>query len=255
MLDCYIINLDRSRDRWELTSQKFQKLGFNVIRIPAISGKDLTFPHPDFAAWRYFFFYGRKMYPNKVACYLSHIRAIRTFLESGKDHAMICEDDVTPDSGLAEIIQDAMKYAHSWDLLRLNGGKQPSNLDFAQLSNGYSLCSDLRYTSGNGGKVINRTAAEKIVKKLMPMRMPHDVTLYYDWPIGIREASVKPFPIHFNPSGDSIIGEQPKYPVCHPAVLRYLSVFPYRYLSRGTRLIQRLICAWGRCYFPPKPKN
>ena len=117
-LDCYIINLDRAQDRWNATSEKFRTLGLNVIRIPAIEGKDLTFPHPDFAAWRYFFWYGRKMIPNKVACYFSHIKALKTFLETDKEHAMICEDDVTPCLELKEIITE----------LYINFGPQDANM-------------------------------------------------------------------------------------------------------------------------------
>ena len=35
--------------------EKFRLLGRNVIRVGVMEGKDLKFPHADFAAWRRFF--------------------------------------------------------------------------------------------------------------------------------------------------------------------------------------------------------
>ena len=253
VLKCYIINLDRAADRWDGIADKFSAHGLDVVRIPAIDGKDIQFPHPDFAAWRYFLYFGRKVTPSKIACYFSHIKAIRTFLESGDDHAMICEDDVYPRPELRNVVDAAMEYSHAWDMLRLNGIRQPKSLKFADLVPGYSLVSDLRYVSGNGAKIVNRYCAERIVQKLLPMRLPHDVTLFYDWPIGIREVSVNPFPIVLNEALESTIGSQPRYPAFHPVILRHLTSFPYRMCSRSTRLVSRCAAAIGRYLFPPKP--
>jgi glycosyl transferase family 25 len=156
MLDCYIINLDRASDRWDDVCEKFSSMGLNVIRITAIDGKTLQFPHPDFAEWRYFLYHGRIKVPSKVACYFSHIKALRTFLETDKDHVMICEDDVHPQQELMDVVNEAMQYSHVWDLLRLNGIKPTRGVNFATLSHGYQLCCDLKTASGNGGKIVNR---------------------------------------------------------------------------------------------------
>jgi len=254
MLDCYIINLDKSIERWNYTSEKFRSLGLNVLRVPAIEGKDLTFPHPDFAAWRYFFWYGRKMIPNKVACFFSHIKALRNFLDSEKEHAMICEDDVIPCPELMEIVETAMRYSDHWDLLRLNGIKPTRGWDFAELPYGYRLGCDLKTASGNGGKIVNRRAAEKIIKQCLPMRLPHDVTLFYDLPIGIREVSIRPFPIQLNDvmSKASSIGDQPPHLFFHPLLLAHLTKLPYKIITRSIRKISRIRWAIQNSFFPPK---
>jgi len=255
MLDCYIINLDGSIERWSTTSEKFRSLGWNVIRVSAVAGKDITFPHPDFASWRYFFWHGRKVMPNEVACYFSHIKALRIFLDSRQEHAMICEDDVTPCPELVEIVHAAMTFSHSWDMLRLCGFKPTRGWDFAGLPCGYHLGCDLKTASGNGGKIVNRRAAELIIGKLLPMTMPHDVALFYDWPIGIREVSIRPFPIQFNDptSKGSNIGDRPGYPVLHPATLRHFISLLYRICSRTTRKISRIRWAMQNHFWPPQP--
>jgi len=255
MFDCYIINLESATDRWNATAEPFLALGLNVIRLPAIEGKDLTFPLPDFASWRYFFWYGRKMTPNKVACYFSHIKALKTFLETDKEYAMICEDDVFPLPELMDVLKDAMRYSGSWDLLRLNGIRATKGIRFAALSHGYHLCCDLKTKTGNGAKVVNRYAAETIIKKCLPMRLPHDVTLFYDWPIGIREVTVQPFPIQLNAATrQSSIGMSHRYPFFHPAILRYPLQLTYRLYSRVVRYTSRFYWALRNYFCPPRPQ-
>ena len=255
MLDCYIINLDRSKDRWDANSERFRSLGFNVIRVPAIEGKDLTFPHPDFAAWRYFFWYGRPMVPNAVACTFSHLKSLRTFLATDKEHAMVCEDDVFPPPEFTGVLKEAMQYSGSWDFLRLNGRKPTKGFDFATLSHGFHLRCDLKTAAGTGAYIVNRYAAETILKKCLPLRLPTDVMLFRDWSIGIREVTIHPFPIKINEvnSKNSVIGKEPRYPLFHPASLRHMISLPYRICSRTARMISRIRLALRYRFDPPVP--
>jgi len=255
MLDCYIINLDRAQDRWNATSEKFRSLGLNVIRVPAIDGKALTFPHPDFAPWRFFFWYGRKMVPNEVACFFSHIKALRTFLDTDKPHAMICEDDVLPQPELTDVIRDSMQYSLHWDLLRLNGIKPTRGYNFAPLAHGFQLCCDLKTASGAGAYLVNRLAAQTIVQTFLPMTLAYDVALFYDWSRGIREVTIQPFPILLDEATykNSTIGTRTRYPLVHPASLRHIISLPHRICSRTTRKISRIRLAMQYRFFPPSP--
>lgn len=243
-MKCYIINLDRARDRWAAVSQNFGELGFDVERIVAIDGRNLFPPYADFAPWRYFFCHGRPIAPNVIACHFSHLKALETFLSTDEEYALICEDDVTPEPETEEIIAEAMKYADRWDMLRLCAFKPTRGIVFASLPHGYHLQSDLKTASGNCARIVNRYAAEQILKKCVPMVHPHDVVLYYEWPIGIREATVSPFPIKLNDfNNDSCIGGEPRYPKWHYVSLRYLVLWPYRICSRTTRKISRIYWA------------
>ena len=255
MLDCYIINLDHARDRWSTTFERFSTLRLNVIRVSAIEGKDLIFPHPDFAAWRYFFWCGHRVAPNEVACYFSHIKAMKAFLETNKEYAMICEDDVVPLPGLMDVIKDAMQYSHAWDCLRLNGIKPTKGVPFAALPHEFQLCCDLKTSSGAGANIMSRYAAKTVIERLLPMRLPYDVALFYDWPIGIREAVVQPFPIRLDETmhDDSTIGKRMRYPLLHPASIRHLTSLPYRIFSRTSRKLSRIYWAMQNHIWPPKP--
>lgn len=240
-IKCYIINLDRARDRWDATSQKFQELGFDVERIPAIDGRELSPPYPDYSPWRYFLRRGRPVSPQIVACFLSHIKALEIFLATDDEYAMICEDDVSPLPDAMEAINEAMEYADMWDLLRLNGIKPTRGVNFVDLANGYHLCCDLKTASGNGAKIVNRLAAERIIAKTLPMRLPHDVALFYDLPFGVREVTVQPSPILLNGSlyQNSCIGTEPKPDGVSYWFCRVFVTFPCRVAARTIRKISR----------------
>jgi glycosyl transferase family 25 len=249
-MDCYIINLERDKDRWTAASERFGQLGFNVIRVPAVDGKTLTNDGlispaqiPGFAAWRYFFFYGRPVTLGEIGCYFSHIKTLKTFLDTNAEHALICEDDVVPKPELPEVLTAALKYSDRWDLLRLNAVRQTKGKNVIELPHQYHLCCDLKTASGNGAKIVNRFAAQQIVKKLLPMCLPHDVALFYDFPLGIKEMTVQPYPVVLNESfykDTTITGRKERYPFFSPTVLRYLTVLPYKFISRTVRKIERI---------------
>lgn len=248
---CYIINLDRAQERWEKSAKEFEQLGFEVIRVPAVDSRDLTPPYPNSAAWRYFFCSGRPITPQKVACFTSHLKALKTFLETDDEYALICEDDVTPSPDTLKIVDAAFEYADCWDLLRLNAFKPTKGVKFARLFDQYSLVCDVKTSSGNGGKLVNRRAAQLILSRTTPIRLPHDVTVYYDWPFGLREASVSPFPIRFNELNDnSYIGATPRARGVGPTLAQIFVTTPYRLTARTLRKITRwrqaLVC-WFRC--------
>ncbi|MDR1494324.1 MAG: glycosyltransferase family 25 protein [Planctomycetaceae bacterium] len=256
--DCYIINLDRDHERWNDVSERFRTLGFNVIRVPAIDGKTLQFPHPDFAAWRYFFYYGRPVMPGEIGCYFSYIKTLKTFLSTNESHCLICEDDVKPATELPTILDEAMKYSDLWDLLRLNAIRPTSGVKVVELTSGYYLSSDLKTASGNGCALTSRPAAKQILAKLLPMRLPLDVALFYSFPIGIREMTVQPFPVALNEKfckDTTIIGRKQRYPILHPASLRHIISLPYRICSRTTRKISRLYWGLQNYFTPPRPKK
>jgi len=165
---------------------------------------------------------------------------------------MVCEDDVFPLPELVDVVKDAMRYSNSWDLLRLNGNKPTRGNSFATLSHGFQLCCDLKTASGTGASIVNRHAAETIIKKCLPMKLAYDIVLYYDWPIGIREVTVQPFPIQLEATcKNSTIGNRSRYPLLHPASVRLFTSLPYRLFSRTVRKISRIQWSIKNHFWPP----
>jgi len=258
MLNCYVINLDRATERWESVLRSPGLKDLNIIRVPAIDGKTLQPPYPNFSPWGYFLCQGHAVNPNKIACHNSHLKALQMFLESGEEYGIICEDDITGTPELIDVLKNVLRYSDSWNLVRLTGFRQKPFIPFADLGGGYQLVSDLRCSTSAGCYLLNRKAAQILVRICVPMLLNTDLMIFYGIPHGILEAAVNPFPVKLNefsersqiaPSGDW------RYPCWHPYRLNVLTVLPYRIFTRNWRTLHRIRLALQRWCFPPKPKD
>lgn len=258
MIDCYVINLDSAKERWDSVVRSPGLSSLNIIRVPAVIGKEIPLPHPEFSPRSYFFFYGRKPSPGAIGCYFSHLKTLRAFLASGKEYAIIAEDDIDAPPELPELLNEILRYSDSWDLVRLVGFRQKNSIPFADLGKGYKLVSELENSTSSACYLINRRAAERVLRKLVPMWTNFDIALFHGPPIGIREVAVCPYPVRLTElSFQSNIGYETKgrYPIFHPAIFRFALLIPHRFLTRGWRLAHRLRTAIGRWLFPPIPRG
>ena len=99
----YWINLDKSVERKERMEKLFNKHKVKNVRIEAIDG-------------------GTDANKRACSCSASHIKAIKTFYESGEEVGIICEDDLSFEykkywrNNLTTVIADAPK---NWDIIQL----------------------------------------------------------------------------------------------------------------------------------------
>lgn len=252
-VDCYVINLDRSVDRWERLTQSFSPLKLNMIRVSAVDGQTIDFPHPDYSEKRYRLCHGKKTHTNEVGCFFSHLKALRIFLESGQEHALICEDDISATPELVEVLHEVLRYRHSWDILRINGLHVPAQVPVTSLTKGYQLTVPLAWFGGTGAYMVNRKAAERLLKHIVPMRVPYDHALGHNWLMGLTAMMVKPYPIRLNETaGTSLIQQDKKYKL--PFFQRYATVLPYRGVMTLGYWIKQ-IGTTAKCLIKkPKPK-
>ena len=253
LMDCYVINLDRSVGRWERLVQSFSGLELNLIRISAVDGKMIDFPHPEYSEKRYRLYHSKKTHPNEVGCYFSHMKVLRAFLTSSQEHALICEDDISAKPELVDVLREALRYRHSWDILRLNGLNTPVQVPVAPLIPGYQLTIPLTWYGGAGAYMVNRKAAERLLKHIVPMRIPYDHALDQNWLMRLTIAMIKPYPIVLNEtSGDSMIAQHKSYKL--PFFQRYVTVLPYRGAMTLGYWIKQLSTTAKYLIRKPKPK-
>ncbi|WP_050031189.1 glycosyltransferase [Verrucomicrobium sp. BvORR034] len=116
-LPSWIINLDRSHDRWRRCSRTLVPLFGNdrCQRIAAIDGlkyiaasenEEPTWHPRELLRLQYEGLVGRKrvLDPVRTALCLSHQRALHRFLESGEPWGVIFEDDAQPGEALSELL-------------------------------------------------------------------------------------------------------------------------------------------------------
>ena len=190
-----LINLDRAEKRLEEMDQQLRGYGIDYQRIQAVDAQTLPDEVEDYDAFAYSVFIGKHRNNNEIGCYHSHIKAWKTFLQSGASHALILEDDARLPEGFQSILEEAVSAGDDWDLLRLSSSRTGHYLPFRDLSGGHCLMVNTRVLKNTAGYVMNRKAAERCIKNLIPMQRPIDVALDRDWAIGIRTACMVPFPI------------------------------------------------------------
>ena len=190
-LNCYVINLDRSVDRMERFKESFESFPIPFIRIPAVDGKNLSFPVEIYDAFTFFVQMGRDALPGEIGCYLSHLTALEMFLESDKEFAMICEDDAKPIPECYEVIEQAISHSTSWNLLRLYGGRSRTTFPYQKLLHSHHLSTSITSMSGAVAYIVNRVTAEIFARQLRHMTAAYDDAIFYGR-LSVKEATVFP---------------------------------------------------------------
>lgn len=153
--------------------------------IDAIRGSTLSFPNEFFAGKSYVLRQGRRRIDAEVGCYMSHLKAIRTFTASGDEYGLILEDDVLLPHHFRALLERAISVG-GFDMLRLstvNSGRWTKTI---KLDDDYSMGVAFSREKGSGAYLLNRTAARKIVDHFIPMTLPNDIRLDQEWLDGFR---------------------------------------------------------------------
>jgi len=237
-IPAYVINLESAVKRWRHVQKIFADAEIAFSRVPAIDGKTLTLEPSIYSERGYRFLHGRETNPSEVGCYLSHLRAWQSFLETGAEIGLICEDDISFGPELVTVISNVLALPRFWNLLRLSGLSQAAPLKVRQLDSRQWLCINLGRIKGSGGYLIDRKAAQTLASRLLPMKLPFDHALDREWWHRLTAASIIPYPINQIQKrfGSSIqTYAEPKF----PRYRRWLTTYPYQACNETMRLLFR----------------
>jgi glycosyl transferase family 25 len=209
----YLINLDRSKERYESIKPYVDQLNLPTERIEAVDGSKLSEDEikekVDLEACRIFLGYTPKR--GTIGCSLSHIKLWQTFLKSNYKYALVFEDDVSFEpKKLKVVIEDVLKNSTLWDIVNFEincDGRMP--VPIKTLVNNHQLCLYLSRSTHTGCYMINRKAAKHLLEKALPIKMPVDHYFTRSWELGVRYTGVENPTLVHQTFGDSII-EQTK---------------------------------------------
>lgn len=216
----------------------FAHTRLSVQRVSAVSGSSLKLPLPAFDEPSFHRWHGRKTNLREVGCYLSHVRAIRAFLDTPDDHGLICEDDLGLAPDFEKTLNHALHLSQHWNILRLTGLSHGRPLKVAALTAKHTLCISLGRIKGAGAYLIDRRAACDLHNRLLPMWLPFDHAIDREWTCGLRAAYVLPYLCSQTESGfpTSIQkGSAGKQSTLH----RYLGTYPYQAANESARWLYR----------------
>jgi len=232
----YVINLDRDTERMVSIHANLVRLGLSYERLPAVMGKDV----PDWEklvdlsayAWR-----NRLDMPRagEVGCTLSHLKAMETFLQTNAPWCVILEDDVEVLPACADVLR-SLAEKDDWDLVKLFNFHSGMPVKKRALAGGHHLVSHLTRTTSSAAYVVNRRAAETLLKSMRPITEQVDHALDRPWETGLRTRGIRPMPVVLAPVAHttSTIGYQDKAKTRRP-LGKSLKLF----LSRTKKEISR----------------
>lgn len=190
-----VINLDRSPARLKKITEQLDRLGLPWQRVTAIDGATLAMDDATVLNTpRFHQQHGKPPLPGELGCYLSHVKALETFLSSAHDWGLVLEDDAVLGDGLPAAIQALLQHPQAWDLVKLSGMHSGTPIKVKALGTGQDLCIALTSYTGASCYLINRRAAERMSQRLLPMSLPYDWAYDRGWLLDLKVRIVLPAP-------------------------------------------------------------
>ena len=200
----YVINLDRSKERWARINEHLTGYGLTAKRISAVDAQRLS---PQLLEERYSaavnktsFFIALK--PAEIGCFLSHRKALETFVnDSDKSFAVILEDDV-------EFVVHPQFFCKQWlEVLNVASpvmlklfkrrpvsGKKvwPSCTTKNEHQKLGAVVQTKLVPLGTQAQIVNRAAAVKLLATFEQFAMPVDVAYQHWWHHGVKVLVASP---------------------------------------------------------------
>lgn len=240
----YVINLDRDAERMASIRANLDALGLPFECLPAVMGKDV----PEWEklvdlpayGWR-----NRLDMPRagEVGCYLSHLKAMETFLRTEAPWCVILEDDVEVLPACADVLR-SLAEKDDWDVVKLFNFHSGMPVRKRELVGGHHLVVHLTRTTSNAAYVVNRRAAETLLKSMRPISEQVDHALERPWETGLRVRGVRPLPVVLAPvAATTTIGYDDKSTLRTPIGRRWTLFF-----SRASKEACRFLNAVAQCF-------
>jgi len=190
----YVINLDRDTKRMSGTADNLSRLGIKYERIPAVNGGALTNSATLIDGPRYRVRNRRdEPRPGEIGCYLSHLKAIDTFLRTEAPWCLILEDDVELSSDCPKLFE-TLDRSDDWDLVKLFNFHGGTPIACRRLGASHHLVVHLTCTTSAAAYVLNRRAAKTLSATLLPIVEQFDHAMDRPWVSRLRIRGIRPMP-------------------------------------------------------------
>lgn len=119
-INLYYINMDSAVARREAAERQALSHGLDIQRVPAVIGRELTEADlVGFDAEKRRREYHFDMTMGEHACTMSHLKALRQFLESDADMGVVLEDDFVLHPRFQEGLRWAVEHTGGWQVMKL----------------------------------------------------------------------------------------------------------------------------------------
>lgn len=180
----YYINLERATDRRASAERQAKQFGITLERIEAIQGSDLDMSRLEgFSPKLRKREFASDLTPNEHACIQSHLKALRTFVESGADYGVILEDDFLLQEDFNEGIAWLTQETSGWESLKLFTEDNSKLYPLIEHPQGCrrQLIFPKKLPWVAVGNIYTRKGAQEVLKGFEKYWMGYDVQLGWIW--------------------------------------------------------------------------
>lgn len=180
----FVVNLDRSSDRWKKISSQLDQLDLSYERISAVDGATLKDYQYGFDVKKFSLIAQHTLVAGEAGCSYSHIAIWRRIIEDKLPYAIVLEDDSTINSNFEAFVKDSAY--RDFDYLKFD--TDPENYPYAinpidsTTVNGIERieCDPIPY--GTVGYAISQKGASVFLSAATNMYYPVDVLPQFTFP-------------------------------------------------------------------------
>ena len=185
--------------------EQLDAAGLAYERIEAVDGRELDAVEPvrGFSPELNRRSYPRLLSRGEIACYLSHLQALRRLVETGAPAAVILEDDVVLGPDFCEALAAAARSATPWDVVKL-GSISRKPVRAAEPLGRYRVCRYHKVPISGFAHLVSRAGAQRLLARRVPFGRPFDVDLQHVWETGLEVVGLEPYPVTVRPVASDI---------------------------------------------------
>ena len=241
LLTAYVINLDRSVDRFKAVKASAEGTGIAVVRVDAVNGAAINLDEdlPGIDTGKFEEQHGRRPLPGEYGCYRSHLKALDLVIAAAEPLAIIAEDDILFTQDLDRRVRSIFEAAPGADIVKLVSHRTPAFVTFGVSDAGDVFGRCIHGPQGSAAcYAVTLEGARRLRSQLEMMWLPYDVALERGWATNARTYTVELPLVDFQPERlESTIAGQGDYDSTKLAATNKLAAFWFRtgeYLSRTT---------------------
>ncbi|KQO79783.1 glycosyltransferase family 25 protein [Rhizobium sp. Leaf262] len=189
----YIINLDRSSDRWSAISSQARCVGMHVERVIGVDGREVeNEQRVGFDEKAFIRRNGRILLPGEYGCYKAHIRALELFLSSANTSAIIVEDDVDLDVNIIPRAMAIQKSLPTAEVVKLLSHRSKFFREMVVTEYGDRVGKCLHGPQGSAAcYLVTRVGAARLLATIQRINFPYDIALERGWKTGVKIFTVQ----------------------------------------------------------------
>jgi glycosyl transferase family 25 len=208
--------------------------GLHGERVAAVDGKGrLIEDFPECKPEEFVRCHGSVPLATEIGAYLSHIKALQTFLNSGNRIGLILEDDASFAADFSDALKGILAHEADWDLMLLFGNHRGFPARLKRINEKYTICGLTFKQTGAVAYMVNRKSAEALLARLLPIRVPIDHAYTHPSYHPLRMRTCLPYPVPTTGSSGTTIGWKGKRRL---TLGRRLTVSAYRAKQEMLRL-------------------